>query len=164
MTSHVLSLLFSIKSILKIELLWIQSQGVSLNSKRYSSCLHTKTPSTSCERFYNNPCFEFVVLSKVNSKNRITLDIDSGGQPQFQEVLPLFTHQNSINIVSFQLRKRLYDKPRFEFVALGKVNSKNRITLDIDSGGQPQFQEVLLLFAHQNSINIVREVLQQPMF
>ena len=117
--------------------------------------MHTKTPSTSCERFYNNPCFEFVVLSKVNSKNRITLDIDSGGQPQFQEVLPLFTHQNSINIVSFQLRKRLYDKPRFEFVALGKVNSKNRITLDIDSGGQPQFQEVLPLFAHQNSINIV---------
>ena len=46
--------------------------------------------------------------------------IDSGGQPQFQEVLPLFVHHNSINIITHRLCEELSKKPVFEFVIHGK--------------------------------------------
>ena len=46
--------------------------------------------------------------------------IDSGGQPQFQEVLPLFVHHNSINIITHRLCEELSEKPDFEFVVHGK--------------------------------------------
>ena len=46
--------------------------------------------------------------------------IDSGGQPQFQEVLPLFIRNNSINIVTTKLFEKLSDRPKFEYVLRGK--------------------------------------------
>ena len=46
--------------------------------------------------------------------------IDSGGQPQFQEVLPLFVQHNSINIIAHRLCEQLSEKPVFEFVIRGK--------------------------------------------
>ena len=46
--------------------------------------------------------------------------IDSGGQPQFQEVLPLFVHHNSVNIITHRLCEELRQKPVFEFVVHGK--------------------------------------------
>ena len=49
--------------------------------------------------------------------------IDSGGQPQFQEVLPLFVHHNSINIITHRLCEELGEKPVFEFVVHGKHTS-----------------------------------------
>ena len=49
--------------------------------------------------------------------------IDSGGQPQFQEVLPLFVQHNSINIITHRLCEQLSGKPVFEFVIHGKHTS-----------------------------------------
>ena len=49
--------------------------------------------------------------------------IDSGGQPQFQEVLPLFVHHNSVNIITHRLCEELSEKPVFEFVVHGKHTS-----------------------------------------
>ena len=46
--------------------------------------------------------------------------IDSGGQPQFQEVLPLFVQHNSISIITHRLCEQLSEKPVFEFVIHGK--------------------------------------------
>ena len=46
--------------------------------------------------------------------------IDSGGQPQFQEILPLFVQHNSINIITHRLCEQLSEKPVFEFVIHGK--------------------------------------------
>ena len=46
--------------------------------------------------------------------------IDSGGQPQFQEVLPLFVQHNSINIIAHRLCEQLSEKPVFEFVIHGE--------------------------------------------
>ena len=46
--------------------------------------------------------------------------IDSGGQPQFQDILPLFVRNNMINVITFRLTQKLDDKPIFEFVHEGK--------------------------------------------
>ena len=64
------------------------------------------------------------LLSKASKSNRLNTRwvhmVDSGGQPQFQEVLPLFIRNNSINIVTFKLCDKLSDKPMFEFVWHGQ--------------------------------------------
>ena len=46
--------------------------------------------------------------------------IDSGGQPQFQDILPLFVRNNTVNIITFRLSQKLDDKPQFECVHHGK--------------------------------------------
>ena len=56
-------------------------------------CLYTRSPSIVWEAQW-----QLRHLLKVLTK-RITVDIDSGGQPKFQEVLSLFVHCNSINVI-----------------------------------------------------------------
>ena len=46
--------------------------------------------------------------------------IDSGGQPQFQDVLPLLFHTQSLHIVVIRLSERLDDKPKFHYIREGK--------------------------------------------
>ena len=64
------------------------------------------------------------LLSTASKSDRLRAHwiymIDTGGQPQFQEVLPLFIRNNSINIITFRLCEKLGDKPKFEFVLHGK--------------------------------------------
>ena len=65
------------------------------------------------------------LLSSANASDRLFSAhwiylIDSGGQPQFQEVLPLFVQHNSINIITHRLCEQLSEKPVFEFVIHGK--------------------------------------------
>ena len=74
--------------------------------------------STSAERLMS-------LLSSANASDQLFSAhwiylIDSGGQPQFQEVLPLFIHHNSINIITHRLCEELSEKPVFEFVIDGK--------------------------------------------
>ena len=52
--------------------------------------------------------------------------IDSGGQPQFLEVLPLFICHNSVNAITIRLCEKLSDKPPFEFVIHGKHTCQPR--------------------------------------
>ena len=42
--------------------------------------------------------------------------IDSGGQPQFQDVLPLLFHAQSLHIVVIRLNERLDEKPKFRYI------------------------------------------------
>ena len=65
------------------------------------------------------------LLSSANASDQLFTAhwiylIDSGGQPQFQEVLPLFVQHNSINIITHRLCEQLSEKPVFEFVIHGK--------------------------------------------
>ena len=64
------------------------------------------------------------LLHSAAKSNRLSTHwiylIDSGGQPQFQEVLPLFVRHNSVNVITFRLCEKLGDKPPFEFVIHGK--------------------------------------------
>ena len=46
--------------------------------------------------------------------------IDSGGQPQFQDVLPLLFHAQSLHIVVIRLNERLDEKPKFCYIHEGK--------------------------------------------
>ena len=46
--------------------------------------------------------------------------IDSGGQPQFQDVLPLLFHNQSLHIVVIRLNEQLDEKPKFRFICEGK--------------------------------------------
>ena len=46
--------------------------------------------------------------------------IDSGGQPQFQDVLPLLFHSQSLHIVVIRLNERLDEKPKFCYICEGK--------------------------------------------
>ena len=46
--------------------------------------------------------------------------IDSGGQPQFQDVLPLLFQSQSLHIVVIRLNERLDDKPKFRYIYKGK--------------------------------------------
>ena len=45
---------------------------------------------------------------------------DSGGQPHFQDVAPLFLRGNSLNIITVKLNERLDDKPEFSYYIKGK--------------------------------------------
>lgn len=58
--------------------------------------------------------------SEQQLKVRWVYIIDSGGQPQFQDILPLFVRKNMLNIVTFRLSQKLDDKPQFEWVHHGK--------------------------------------------
>ena len=46
--------------------------------------------------------------------------LDSGGQPQFLDVLPLLFHNESLHIVVIRLTERLDDKPKVRFYNKGK--------------------------------------------
>ena len=46
--------------------------------------------------------------------------IDSGGQPQFQDVLPLLFQIQSLHIVVIRLNERLDDQPKFRYIREGK--------------------------------------------
>ena len=46
--------------------------------------------------------------------------IDSGGQPQFQDVLPLLFHAQSLHIVVIRLNEQLDEKPKFRYIHEGK--------------------------------------------
>ena len=48
------------------------------------------------------------------------LATDSGGQPHFQDVTPLFLRNNSLTIITFRLCERLDHKPAFSFYIKGK--------------------------------------------
>ena len=69
-------------------------------------------------------------LKKIHKRSNITVSnifdihwfhiIDSGGQPQFQDVLPLLFHAQSLHIVVIRLNERLDDKPKFRYIHKGK--------------------------------------------
>ena len=46
--------------------------------------------------------------------------VDTGGQPQFQEVLPMFVRNASVNIFVFKLSEKLSDCPTFTYYVDGK--------------------------------------------
>ena len=41
--------------------------------------------------------------------------VDTGGQPQFQEVLPMFVRDASVNVFVFKLSEKLSDRPTFTY-------------------------------------------------
>ena len=46
--------------------------------------------------------------------------VDTGGQPQFQEILPMFVRNASVNLLVFKLSDKLSDCPTFEYFLDGK--------------------------------------------
>ena len=47
--------------------------------------------------------------------------VDTGGQPQFQEVLPMFVRNASVNVLVFKLSEKLSDYPTFTYYIGGKL-------------------------------------------
>ena len=58
-------------------------------------------------------------LRKGLNKIHLIYLVDTGGQAQFQEVLPLFVRNSSVNMFVFKLSEGLGDKPNFEYVVKG---------------------------------------------
>ena len=50
----------------------------------------------------------------------LVLTIDSGGQPHFMDVAPLFLRNNSLFLLTIKLNERLYSKPRFSYFINGQ--------------------------------------------
>lgn len=50
--------------------------------------------------------------------------IDSGGQPQFMDVLPAFIRGNTVNVFAMKVTDKLSDKPVFEYCQVGRYVSK----------------------------------------
>ena len=46
--------------------------------------------------------------------------VDTGGQPQFHEVLPMFVRNTSVNMFVFKLSEKLSDRPFFKYFINGK--------------------------------------------
>ena len=69
-----------------------------------------------------------VVSSKQQSTNKLQpifgahwiYSVDSGGQPAFLDLLPLFVQSGSINLIALRLSQELKNRPKFKYSVNGK--------------------------------------------
>ena len=67
-------------------------------------------------RLQRNPHHDSGCLHEM----RFVYLVDTGGQPQFQEVLPMFVRNASVNMFVFKLSEKLGECPTFEYYLDGK--------------------------------------------
>jgi len=72
---------------------------------------------TQIQQLLSNPPLQKPVC--LNEMRFIYL-VDTGGQPQFQEVLPMFVRNASVNVLVFKLSEKLSDCPAFNYYLGGK--------------------------------------------
>ena len=52
---------------------------------------------------------------KYLDKMKLVYLVDAGGQPQFQEIMPMFVRNSSVNILVHKLPEKLSDRPEFDY-------------------------------------------------
>ena len=52
---------------------------------------------------------------KCLHKMKLLLIVDTGGQPQFQEIMPIFVRNSSMTLLVHKLNETLKDRPRFDY-------------------------------------------------
>ena len=76
--------------------------------EKMNACLHRENPE-------EDTAAAHVQTQKLLYKSRWNRLTDSGGQPQFMEVLPIFIHHISLGIIVIKLNERLDAFPMIEF-------------------------------------------------
>ena len=100
------------------------SSGVSTTQP--SSGVSTPQPSSDVSTL--QPQSTSVVSSKQQSTNKLLpifgahwiYSVDSGGQPAFLDLLPLFVQSGSINLIALRLSQKLKIRPEFKYSVNGK--------------------------------------------
>ena len=111
-----------------------------------TSSITTDTPSTSHstsavpQAGFSNTCSLLRIRTRVRPDIRPSADffdskwhhlIDSGGQQQFQDILPLVYNSPAMQIILMRLTERLDQKPKMCYTEMGKNTIKNQHRLQL---------------------------------
>ena len=109
------------------------SSSASANDERWTNSTSDRKEKAEDEDETNLQVFA-KLLAKISSAKasadcltaHLVLTIDSGGQPQFLDVAPLFLRSSSLFLITMKLNERLDSKPKFDFFINGQpINISN---------------------------------------
>ena len=127
-----------------------------------SSQVEFSAENNSGEEEHSNLLKEIVNLipeAKAQLSDKWVYIVDSGGQPAYQELLPLFTRAASLNIITIDLSKNLDEKFKFMY----RINGKEfKCDEKMEYSNRELFKFIVSSTTLRKPLNLSYEVTKSP--